>query len=96
MPDAPHVRDHFEAYRFKARVFLVGGRNSQLRNFLNFDAALKMIDVYDFETRAWTSTENILPYPAHAACGVSGFARTIVVAGGPSGETSQFENSEMF
>lgn len=82
LPDAPHVRDHFQAYRYKNRVYLMGGRDSQSDDFLSFNAASKMIDIYDFATNSWTSTSDILPYPGHAGGGVAGFAETMIVAGG--------------
>mmetsp|Transcript_16182 Transcript_16182/g.32800 ORF Transcript_16182/g.32800 Transcript_16182/m.32800 type:complete len:190 (+) Transcript_16182:2037-2606(+) len=82
LPDAPNARDHHRAILYQSRIFLAGGRNSQRRDFLTVEATLRMLDIYDFRTRRWTSTPDILPPPGHAACGLASIGMRVVITGG--------------
>ena len=53
LPDAPRARDHFNAVVVNDKLYLAGGRQTDVQNF--FDNTLGPVDVFDFNTNTWST-----------------------------------------
>jgi len=77
---APHARDHFHAAVVNNKLVALGGRDSGVEGFI--DSTLAAVDVYDFETQAW-STWDDAPLPTErAGCTVVGRGEEVIITGG--------------
>lgn len=79
LPDAPHARDHFTAACIGHRVYVAGGRQTQLPNvFLN---TVGPVDVYDISTHSWSSTQEPLPTERAGTMAVASEEFLVVIGG---------------
>jgi N-acetylneuraminic acid mutarotase len=86
LPDAPHVRDHFQAVLSGNKLYVIGGRRSSARTNEVFQLTEKSVDVYDFAKGNWKTLDSSLNIPtARAGCTAVVYQNKIVVMGGESG-----------
>ena len=92
MPDAPRVRDHFQAAVVGDKLYAVGGRNSGgAGNF--FAQTVTAVDVYDFLTGKWSTLPAELP-TGRAAPAVAVLGNEILVMGGESAQPDAHTDTE--
>jgi N-acetylneuraminic acid mutarotase len=92
MPDAPHVRDHFQAAVVGDKLYAVGGRNSGgAGNF--FAQTVTEVDVYDFLTGKWFTLPARLP-TGRAAPAAAVLGNEILVMGGESAQPNAHTDTE--
>src|SRR5690606_36923366 len=85
LPDAPRVRDHFQAEILNNKLYLVGGRRSSASTGQLFNLTVPEVDVYDFTSGTWStlpSADN-LPFP-RAGAATSKIGNEIIIVGGES------------
>lgn len=81
LPDAPHARDHFQAFVLGNKLYAAAGRQTELPQ--PQANTLPLVDVYDFSTGAWSTLPD--PIPTERAGAVAVAAGThLIVAGGES------------
>jgi len=85
LADAPHQRDHFHAAVVSDKMYAVGGRRTAHPNAL-FSDTVPEVDVYDFGTGEWLSSNvpDDLPIP-RAGAATAVFDGRIMIMGGESG-----------
>ena len=79
---APHARDHFQAGLVDDKIIAVGGRDSGVEGFS--DSTITAVDVYDFETREWSTWEGA-PLPTDRAGSTTAVRDTEVIITGGEG-----------
>ena len=62
LPDAPRVRDHFQAVVGHHKLYAAGGRVTKAP-YGTFTHVIPEIDVYNFQTQQWSTLEEVLPTP---------------------------------
>lgn len=80
LEDAPHARDHFYAATIGDQLYAAGGRMSGGAGGV-FAPLVDAVDVFDFETKKWSSLAEPLPTP-RAAPSVVVFHGELFVMGG--------------
>lgn len=60
LPDAPRVRDHFQAVENKGKIYLLGGRLSKAPKH-TFSETIPEVDVYNIQQKKWTTLQNTIP-----------------------------------
>ncbi len=85
----PHPRDHFAAAMIGNRLFVAGGRTSEvgpITSVAMFAAVVPEVDVYNFNTSSW-STLTMLPSP-RAAAATAALNGALYIIGGEGGALS--------
>ncbi|SKB65404.1 N-acetylneuraminic acid mutarotase [Salegentibacter holothuriorum] len=82
LPDSPNKRDHFQAAIIGNILFVAGGRKSGSVDGNGFAGTVKPTDIYDFDTKKWTSAEAIPTPRAGTAIGI--LDNNPVIIGGES------------
>lgn len=80
LKDASQARDHFSAAIIDNKLYAVAGRHSGGEGGV-FAPLIDIVDVYNFETKTWSTLKNNLPTP-RAAPGVAVFNNELLVMGG--------------
>ena len=90
LPDAPRPRDHFHAAVVGNKLYAAGGRCTSRYNV--FGDTIEEVDVFDFESRKWLTTDDLtsslpdnLPLPRGGAA-VAVLDERIILMGGESDE----------
>ncbi|KLU05052.1 ring canal kelch-like protein [Rhodopirellula islandica] len=87
MPDAPHMRDHFQAAVIGNRLYAAGGRVTSKRDNAVFSQTISKLDVYDFEIGEWLPAEQCPDLPTkRAGNSVVAIEGKLVVGGGESAD----------
>ncbi len=81
LPDAPHVRDHCSAIVWEDKLYMAGGKKTNLNG--NQMATEPIVDVYDFATQTWQSLPNPIPTP-RGGNAVAVLGNELLVIGGES------------
>jgi len=83
LPDAPRVRDHFQAVLAEDKIFAPAGRLSN-NTEKGFDLTIGEVDVFDITTNSWSTLEEEIPT---RRAGNMALLKDnhVVVAGGESG-----------
>lgn len=84
LKDASQARDHFSAAIIDSKLYAVAGRHSGGYGGV-FAPLISIVDVYDFETKNWSTLKKDLPTP-RAAPGVAVFNNELFVMGGEGEE----------
>lgn len=82
LPNAPRVRDHFQAVLAKDKIYVLGGRVSKAPK-RTFHETIGEVDVYDIKTKQWTTLPNKLPTQRAGIMGLY-YKKEILVIGGES------------
>jgi len=85
LPDAPRPRDHFQVAEAEGKFYIAGGRRSSAKTDEVFQLTVAEVDVYDIETKKWTTLPTNLP-TQRAGCTSISFEGKLIVIGGESGE----------
>ena len=90
LPDAPHVRDHFQAVIINDKLYVAGGRRSSASTNQVFSLTVPEVDVYDFANGSWSTlpSGSNLPVPRAGASNVV-LGNEVIVIGGESGIQTQ-------
>ncbi|WP_299547175.1 kelch repeat-containing protein [Seonamhaeicola sp.] len=80
LKDASQARDHFSAAVIGNKLYAVAGRHSGGEGGV-FAPLVSIVDVYDFDTKKWSTLKRDLPTP-RAAPGVAVFNNELLVMGG--------------
>ena len=83
LPDAPHMRDHFQASTIAGRIYAGGGRRSSAKTKETFSLLEPALDIYDIETAEWTTSPADLPEPRAGTFSIA-HGGLYLVAGGES------------
>ena len=78
LADAPNARDHASAVVIDGKLYVAGGRTTDLPN--PFDKPVLPVDIYDFESGRWTTGTDIPTARAGAMNAAVG--NEVIVAGG--------------
>lgn len=93
LPDAPRVRDHFQAVIIADKIYAAGGRKTSGATRQVFDLVTPEVDVFDLASQHWTTlpdTSN-LPIP-RAGCFAMRLGSDLVIAGGESMQQTPAHN----
>ncbi len=87
LPDAPRVRDHFQAAVVGGELYAAGGRKTSGVSREVFSLTIPEVDVYDVENARWTTLPEAsdLPTP-RAGCFALSLDGKLLIAGGESSE----------
>ena len=89
LADAPNKRDHSVAGILDNKLVALGGRNTSYHEPDNFEAffskTIKAVDVYDFESKKWTTMDDAIPTPS-AGAGACVYHDELYYIGGETGE----------
>lgn len=91
LPDAPRVRDHFQAVVCGDKLFLIGGRVTSGAENNTFHKTIPEIDVFDFETQKWFTLEQPV-ITQRAGCMAVLASGKILLVGGESGSQTDAHN----
>ena len=80
LEDASQARDHFSAAVIDKKLYAAAGRHSGGEGGV-FAPLVSVVDVYDFETKTWSTLKKDIPTP-RAAPGVAVFNNELLVMGG--------------
>lgn len=83
LPDAPHMRDHFQAAVIDGQLYAGGGRRSSAKTKETFSLVEPALDVYDIAAGTWTTAAEPLPEPRAGTFSIA-VAGKYLVAGGES------------
>ncbi|WP_025765354.1 Kelch repeat-containing protein [Dyadobacter tibetensis] len=90
LQDAPRPRDHVQVALHDNKLYVAGGRLSSAKTKDTFTLTVNEVDVYDFNTKSWTTlpAEQNIPTP-RAGCTAVTYQDKILVIGGESGAQTQ-------
>ena len=94
LDDAPRARDHFSAAVIGNKLYLAGGRQTDLPNG-PFDNTLPEVDIYDFSTASWSTLVNNLPTERAGAASLPHGKDLIVVGGESAAQYPSHAQAEM-
>lgn len=85
LPDAPRVRDHFQAAFVGDKLYAAGGRKTSGATKQVFDLTIAEVDVYDATSNQWSTLppSGNLPIP-RAGCFAFVLGTDLLIAGGES------------
>jgi N-acetylneuraminic acid mutarotase len=94
LKDAPRPRDHFHTVMYQNKIYCTGGRNSSAKTKQTFNLTISQIDVYDVETKNWSTlseSSNLPTQRAGASCIVKN--GKLIVIGGESATQKTAHNT---
>jgi Kelch motif len=85
LPDAPRVRDHFQAAVVNDKIYAVGGRKTSAATKETFKLTTPEVDIYSITTGQWTTLppEGNIPTPRAGSMTVA-LGNAVIVVGGES------------
>lgn len=90
LPDAPHVRDHFQAGIVDGKLYAAGGRRSSHATGESFELTIPEVDVFDLETESWTTLPSSADLPTERAGSTTiTVDEKLIVIGGESGSQEE-------
>ncbi len=93
LPDAPRARDHFQAVIVGHKLYAIGGRTTSHATGEDVALTIAEVDVFDFETRTWSTLPSSLNIPTQRAGAMAvQYGNSIIVAGGESGTQEAAHN----
>jgi N-acetylneuraminic acid mutarotase len=86
LPDAPRVRDHFQAAMIGDAIYAVGGRKTSAATNQVFNLTIAEVDVFSLATATWTTlpASSNLPTPRAGSMSLT-LGSSVLVVGGESG-----------
>lgn len=81
LPDAPHMRDHFQASEIEGKLYAGGGRLSSAKTKETFSLLEPSLDVYDIATVTWNTADEDLPEPRAGTFSIAHDGRYLVAGG---------------
>ncbi|NND98180.1 MAG: galactose oxidase [Pirellulaceae bacterium] len=97
LPDAPRVRDHFQAAIIGGKLYAAGGRKTSAATKHVFDLTIPQVDVFDLQSGAWSTLPDAsnLPVP-RAGCFTFCLDGELLIAGGESDQKTAHEQIHAF
>ncbi|MFK7766465.1 MAG: DUF5060 domain-containing protein [Mariniblastus sp.] len=87
LPNAPHVRDHFQAVVCGDKLYAVAGRRTSKKTEQTFELTIPRADVFDFKTEKWNSLSDCPVLPTHRAGNMAmNWNDEVIIGGGESGD----------
>lgn len=86
LPDAPRVRDHFQAVVIEGKIYAAGGRKTSGSTKQVFDLTIPEVDSYDLASGKWSTLESPrqnLPTPRAGNSAIA-LGHELLIAGGES------------
>ncbi len=98
LPDAPHMRDHFQTAIAKDKLYAFAGRHSEWRAELGFEQTIIPGDIFNFKTGKWEKGRKSTNIPTPRAGNmIIANGNHIIVGGGESGtQTRSHSEIEAF
>ena len=96
LPDAPHMRDHFQAGVLDGKIYAGGGRRSSAKTKETFNLLEPALDIYDIKTGAWTTADAPLPNPRAGTFSIAHDGRYIVAGGESHLQESAYDNVDAY
>jgi N-acetylneuraminic acid mutarotase len=84
LADAPRPRDHFQAAVIAGKIYVAGGRRSSAKTGETFKLSVGEVDIYDFQSRKWTTAEAKIPTERAGSFSLV-WKNRMLVLGGESG-----------
>jgi hypothetical protein len=81
LPDAPHMRDHFQASEIDGKLYAGGGRRSSAKTKETFSLLEPALDVFDIASETWTTAAAELPEPRAGTFSIAYDGRYLVAGG---------------
>ncbi|MFG0287617.1 MAG: Kelch repeat-containing protein [Rhodopirellula sp. JB044] len=96
LPDAPHVRDHFQSAVVGNKLYAAGGRKTSGVSKEVFSLTIPEVDVYDIDQREWSTLpeESNLPTPRAGCFAISLDGRLLIAGGESSGQKTAHNEIE--
>jgi Galactose oxidase, central domain len=93
LPDAPRVRDHFQAAMIGDDIYAVGGRKTSAATNEVFNLTIAEVDVFSLTTASWTTlpAASNLPTPRAGSMSIT-LGSSVMVVGGESGTQDKAHN----
>ena len=91
LPNMPNARDHFQSAIIDGKYYAAGGRITSTKTGNVFDLVVNEVDIYDFETNTWTSSQKPLP-TGRAGNTTIAHNGQLWVIGGESGKQGEAHN----
>jgi len=92
LSDAPRTRDHFNSVVAGGKLYLTAGRNT-MTDDSPFSRTIGEVDVYDFESKSWSTLPNPIPTRRAGNAAVL-YQDEVVVIGGES-DTQELAHKEV-
>ena len=80
-PDAPHLRDHFQASAIDGKLYAGGGRRSSAKTKETFKLLEPSLDIFDIASATWTTAAEELPEPRAGTFSIAHDGRYLVAGG---------------
>ena len=81
LPDAPHMRDHFQASEIKGKLYAAGGRRSSAKTKETFKLLEPALDIYDIENAEWSTAKAAMPEPRAGSFSIAVDGKYLVAGG---------------
>ncbi len=95
LPKAPHARDHFSAVLVADKLVVAGGRQSS-QNPNVFANTVAPVDIYNFTTEKWSTTNKPIPTPRAGTMAVNVGNEVIIIGGESLSQASGHKEVEAF
>lgn len=97
LADAPHKRDHFQAGIYEGKMYVIGGRRTNLAGDKLFSDTEQSVDVYDISGNSWKTLDpsSDLPTP-RAGSATLVIQNKILIIGGESKQAKAHQEVEAF
>lgn len=83
LADSPNKRDHFQAVLVGDKLYAAGGRTSSAATDQTMELTVPEVDIYDFATDTWTTSEQPIPTERAGTSAVV-LGEDVVIIGGES------------
>ncbi len=81
LPDAPHMRDHFQASEIHGKLYAAGGRRSSAKTKETFSLLEPALDIYDIAAGTWSTAAEPLPEPRAGTFSIAVDGKYLVAGG---------------
>lgn len=81
LPDAPHMRDHFQASAIDGKLYAGGGRRSSAKTKETFKLLEPALDIYDIKNAEWSTAKAPLPEPRAGSFSIAVEGKYLVAGG---------------
>ena len=81
LPDAPHMRDHFQASAIDGKLYAGGGRRSSAKTKETFKLLEPALDIYDIKSAEWSTANAPLPEPRAGSFSIAVDGKYLVAGG---------------
>lgn len=96
LPDAPHMRDHFQASVIDGKLYAGGGRRSSAKTKETFKLLEPALDVYDIAAGTWMTAAEPLPEPRAGTFSIAVDGKYLVSGGESDRQKTAHDQTHAF